>query len=103
MLPPLVSLSLLNTINFTSYSYFRTYYNSQRGWDARNGLAGATAGPIAASISTIENFIKVGCSFVCRLSPYRLAWENSVLRTTIYLLYISFLSFFFTPFRLKCN
>eukprot|EP00590_Aulacoseira_subarctica_P003507 CAMPEP_0172433498 /NCGR_PEP_ID=MMETSP1064-20121228/68398_1 /TAXON_ID=202472 /ORGANISM="Aulacoseira subarctica , Strain CCAP 1002/5" /LENGTH=291 /DNA_ID=CAMNT_0013181443 /DNA_START=38 /DNA_END=913 /DNA_ORIENTATION=- len=58
MLPPLVSLSLLNTINFTSYSYFRTYYKSQRGWDARNGLAGATAGPIAASISTIENFIK---------------------------------------------
>jgi hypothetical protein len=26
----------------------------------RNGFAGATAAPIAASISTVDNFIKVG-------------------------------------------
>ena len=59
MAPPLISLSILNTINFTSYSEFRTLYKAEQGWDSRNGLAGATAGPIAASVSTVENFIKV--------------------------------------------
>lgn len=60
MTPPLISLCILNTVNFTSYATFRTFYSAQKGWDVRNGFAGATAAPIAASISTVDNFIKVG-------------------------------------------
>ncbi|KAL7566549.1 hypothetical protein ACA910_000619 [Epithemia clementina (nom. ined.)] len=57
--PPLLSLSILNTINFASYSYFHAYFHAHHGcWDARNALAGGVVGPIAASISTIENLIK---------------------------------------------
>jgi len=57
--PPLLSLSILNTINFSSYSYFKQIFGADKGWDIRNGLAGATVGPVAGSISTVENFIKV--------------------------------------------
>jgi solute carrier family 25 (mitochondrial carnitine/acylcarnitine transporter), member 20/29 len=56
--PPLVSLSILNTINFASYSYFQHVFHAQRGWDVRNALAGAVCGPIASSVSTIENLVK---------------------------------------------
>lgn len=63
--PPLLSLSILNTLNFSSYSYFRDIYGANKGWDIRNALAGATAGPIAGSVSTIENLVKV--SFVLKL------------------------------------
>jgi len=58
IVPPLLSLSILNTLNFTSYSYFQTAYGARRGWDARNALAGATVGPLASSVSTVENLIK---------------------------------------------
>jgi len=56
--PPLISLSILNTINFTSYSYVRTRYGGTAGWDIRNGFAGMTVGPIAGMVSTIENLVK---------------------------------------------
>jgi solute carrier family 25 (mitochondrial carnitine/acylcarnitine transporter), member 20/29 len=56
--PPLISLSILGTINFASYSYFQQLFNAQRGWDIRNAMAGAVAGPIASSVSTIENLVK---------------------------------------------
>jgi len=58
VVPPLVSLSILNTVNFTSYSYFQSLYGAQRGWDVRNSLAGATCAPISSVVSTIENLIK---------------------------------------------
>lgn len=58
IVPPLLSLSILNTLNFTSYSYFQSLYKSQRGWDYRNALAGASCGPLASSVSTVENLIK---------------------------------------------
>ena len=57
--PPLLSLSILNTINFSSYSYFRDVYGAKKGLDIRNALAGATAGPLASSISTVEHLVKV--------------------------------------------
>lgn len=60
LVPPLLSLSALNTINFTSYSFFRNdVFEASRGWDIRNGLAGMACGPLASSISTVENLIKV--------------------------------------------
>lgn len=58
---PLVSLSLLNTINFTSYSFLKeTLLGSGvgSGWDVRHAVAGAACGPLASSISTIENLVK---------------------------------------------
>ena len=39
--PPLLSLSIVNTLSFTSYSYFRqTHLNGQDGWDYKNALSG---------------------------------------------------------------
>lgn len=57
--PPMISLSILNTMSFTSYSYFRELYGGQNGWDVRNGLAGVTGTPVFAVVSTVENLVKV--------------------------------------------
>lgn len=56
--PPLVSLSIVNTVSFTSYSYFRGLYNGQNGWDGWNALAGMSGSPIFSLITTPENFLK---------------------------------------------
>lgn len=59
LVPPLLSLSALNIISFTSYSYFRqNVFEANYGWDIRNGLSGMCIGPIASSISTVENLVK---------------------------------------------
>jgi hypothetical protein len=57
MAPPLISLAILNTGNFTSYNYFRTLFGSDRGWDVKNGMAGAM-GCWGSSVSTVEHMIK---------------------------------------------
>eukprot|EP00957_Ditylum_brightwellii_P199428 15201795-Ditylum_brightwellii.AAC.1 len=56
--PPLISLSIINTVSFTSYSYFRVVYEGKNGWDIRNSLAGMTGAPIFGLITTPENFLK---------------------------------------------
>mmetsp|Transcript_18246 Transcript_18246/g.23512 ORF Transcript_18246/g.23512 Transcript_18246/m.23512 type:complete len:297 (+) Transcript_18246:64-954(+) len=56
--PPLLSLSILNTLNFTAYSFFHSYFQAERGWDYRNFLAGGVIGPFASTVSTIENLVK---------------------------------------------
>ena len=56
--PPLLSLSILNTLNFTSYSFFHSYFQAERGWDHRNFLAGGVVGPLASTVSTVENLVK---------------------------------------------
>jgi len=58
ILPPLMSLSILNTIIFPTYACFREVYKAERGWDYRNALAGGTAGPIAGVVSTVEHMLK---------------------------------------------
>ncbi len=59
MTPPLISLSILNTLTFTSYNYIRTHwYNANRGFDIRNFMAGSTIAPMASTISTVEHLIK---------------------------------------------
>lgn len=58
VVPPLLSLSILNTLSFTSYAYFRGVYGGQDGWDPRNGLAGLTGAPLFGVISTVENMVK---------------------------------------------
>jgi len=60
MLPPIVSSCTLNAINVTMYSSLHSCYNAKNGWDLQNGLAGATAAPFVVTISTVDNFIKVG-------------------------------------------
>jgi len=61
LVPPLLSLSILNTINFTSYSYFRQdVFLASNGWDVRNAVSGMAIGPLSSTISTVENVIKVG-------------------------------------------
>jgi solute carrier family 25 (mitochondrial carnitine/acylcarnitine transporter), member 20/29 len=59
VLSPLLSLGLVNTLNFGSYSYFQALVGGHRGtWDWRNGAAGACCGPLASTISTVETLIK---------------------------------------------
>ena len=56
--PPLLSLSIINTLSFTSYSYFRNLYGGTNGWDTTNSLAGMTGAPLFGMITTPENFLK---------------------------------------------
>lgn len=65
MMPPLLSLSVLNTLNFTAYSYFQGVYrhigfgsDDHSSWKVRHSLAGASCGPLAAAVSTVENLVK---------------------------------------------
>ena len=57
MAPPLISLAILNTGNFTSYNYFRSFFNADRGWDIRNGIAGSL-GCWGSIVSTVEHMLK---------------------------------------------
>jgi solute carrier family 25 carnitine/acylcarnitine transporter 20/29 len=58
MTPPLISLTILNTMTFKSYNYIRTQYNAKRGFDIRNFMAGFTIAPMASMISTVEHLLK---------------------------------------------
>lgn len=57
--PPLISISILTTITFPQYTFWRQLYGAKPGWDYRNSLAGITCGPIGGIFSTVENFVKV--------------------------------------------
>lgn len=57
--PPLLSLSIVNTLSFTSYSYFRqNLFHGQDGWDYNNALSGMLGAPIFGLVTTPENFLK---------------------------------------------
>jgi len=56
--PPLISLSIVNTVSFTSYSYFRRKIGGQNGWDVKNAWAGMLGAPVFGLITTPENFLK---------------------------------------------
>jgi len=57
--PPLLSLSVVNTVSFTSYSFFnKTLFFGQEGWDWRNALAGMCGSPVFGLITTPENLLK---------------------------------------------
>jgi solute carrier family 25 carnitine/acylcarnitine transporter 20/29 len=58
LVPPLLSLSFLNTVNFAAYASLQQYLDAPRGWHWKNALAGAMVGPLASSVSTVENIIK---------------------------------------------
>ena len=58
--PPLLSLSIVNTLSFTSYSYFRQnhFHGQAATWDYRNALAGMMGAPMFGIVTTPENFLK---------------------------------------------
>jgi solute carrier family 25 carnitine/acylcarnitine transporter 20/29 len=57
--PPLLSLSIVNTCSFTSYSYFRqNIFYGQDGWDYNNALSAFPGAPLFGLITTPENFLK---------------------------------------------
>ena len=57
--PPLISLSIVNTLSFTSYSYFRqNHFHGQDGWDINNAFSGMMGAPVFGIITTPENFLK---------------------------------------------
>jgi hypothetical protein len=58
ILPPLISLTILNTYTFTTYSYVHYMYSAKRDWDIRNCAAGATVGIGSSVVSSVENLIK---------------------------------------------
>ena len=59
MLPPLISLSILNTFSFASYSYSQQLWGAHKStWDVRNACAAATVGPFCAVVSTLEGVVK---------------------------------------------
>jgi solute carrier family 25 (mitochondrial carnitine/acylcarnitine transporter), member 20/29 len=86
LVPPLLSLSILNTLNFTLYSHFQKQFNELlhagqggpgplqppppptcsrygaaellRGFRWEDAAAGAAVGPFAGIVSTIENLVK---------------------------------------------
>ncbi|CAJ1966304.1 unnamed protein product [Cylindrotheca closterium] len=56
--PPLISLSILNTVTFAQYSMWREFYNANPGWDQRNFFAGISCAPVSGVVSTVENLVK---------------------------------------------
>lgn len=73
VLPPIISLTLLNTINFSNYAFAVNALSIDR--SAGNPivfLAGAAVGPAAAVISTPFEFLKIQLQFSQRSSvPYK--------------------------------
>jgi len=56
---PLLSLSIVNTLSFTSYSYFRSqHFHGNDGWDYKNALSGLAGAPVFGIVTTPENFLK---------------------------------------------
>lgn len=72
--PPMLSLSILNTIIFPTYMFFRETYGGSHGFDIRNGLAGASVGPICGIVSTVENLVKTQMQ-TDRKGRYRSSWH----------------------------
>jgi hypothetical protein len=94
MTPPLISLSILNTITFTQFTFYREIYNANPGWDYRNALAGITCAPIGSVISTVENLVKVSIGFVVGI----------VVGYPLIVYHYLFLTDFFSGvYRHKCN
>lgn len=67
VLPPMLSLTMLNTVNFSNYAMAVTALSIDRshskGFNHLIFLAGATVGPAAAFISTPFEFLKIQLQF----------------------------------------
>ena len=57
--PPLLSLSIVNTLSFSSYAYWKqNYFQGKDGWDYKNALSGVMGAPLFGLVTTPENFLK---------------------------------------------
>ena len=61
LVPPLLSLSILNITTFTQYTFYRELYNANPGWDKRNFFAGMSCSLVSSIVSTVENLVKASC------------------------------------------
>jgi hypothetical protein len=53
--PPLLSLSIVNTLSFSSYSYWRqNHFHGKDGWDYKNALSGMMGAPMFGIVTTRE-------------------------------------------------
>ena len=88
---PLVALTILNTVNFSSYARFRNLLSVQSPLDLRNkyfewkiALAAALVGPIASSISTPFELVKTQMQLSASNGPATMTitkgtvWKNSL-------------------------
>ena len=88
---PLVALTILNTVNFSSYARFRNLLSVQSPLDLRNKyfewkitLAAALVGPIASSISTPFELVKTQMQLSASNGPATMTitkgtvWKNSL-------------------------
>lgn len=55
---PLLSLTILNTMNFSSYAYFTKYFDATIDEPLKIALSAALVGPIASSVSTPFELVK---------------------------------------------
>ena len=61
--PPLVSLSIVNTLSFSSYSYWRqNHFHGKDGWDYRNALSGMMGAPMFGIVTTRKYFFGLSSS-----------------------------------------
>lgn len=80
---PLAALTVLNIMNFSSYSYFRTALGvsdsklNEGSFEPRVGLAAAMVGPIAAFVSTPFEMVKVQMQLDAKQMPTR-RYKNSL-------------------------
>jgi len=61
LLTPLVSISMISSITFSSYSWLRSspFIQASSGWDYRNGVAACICAPITTPITTLEGLVRV--------------------------------------------
>jgi Mitochondrial carrier protein len=59
LMAPLVSITIMNTVTFASYSWLRPRLGAHSGWDWRNALAATLTGPVLLPISTAEGLVRV--------------------------------------------
>ena len=59
LMTPLVTLSLISSITFPCYSWFRVQFGANKGWDTKNAMAGFACAPVTFPITNLEGLIKV--------------------------------------------
>ena len=59
LMAPLVSISLISTVTFASYSWLREKMGAERGWDVRNAVAATLTAPIMCPVTTSEGLVRV--------------------------------------------
>lgn len=59
LMTPLVSFSVISSICFPCYTYFRVQAGAEKGWDIKNAAAGFACAPVTLPISTMDSLVRV--------------------------------------------